>query len=87
MPPPFEGEIESQIGITVWADDREDEIDVYYVSPRWYLTEELFDFLSEKNWSKKGEYWEQNTRYAEACEYFDRYSSWYASGRNRQGAS
>ena len=70
----------------VWEDVFDTRIDRYYVSPEWYIPQHLSEFLAEYEWNgKKGEYWEQNSRYSEALREFEYWLSWYKSGKNKGG--
>jgi hypothetical protein len=59
------------LAVPVWVDDKELEVDIYYVSPQWYIKEECVDFISAYKWNQKGDYWSQSSRYVEAVEYFE----------------
>ena len=75
----------SPMAVPVWVDNRPDEVDVYYVSPRWYLQDEHWDFISEYEWKVKSDYWNTSARYAEAIECYEAWTNWFSNGGNKQG--
>lgn len=93
---PFDGpdelnkEIDISTMVQVWEDDRGDEIDLYYISPIWFIPDSVNDFYEEKKHNEKNqiklEYWQMSSRYKLACDRFDYWVEyWKNPDNNRKG--